>query len=70
MNTYTIRKAYHWTDDKDIEIESTNLIFIEADNHHGLQCSNVSKQVHDQILNKCSQIAKIIKEIDELNNPT
>jgi hypothetical protein len=66
MNTYTIRKAYHWTVDGDIEIESENLLYAELGEHYyGVQCASLKN--HEKILKKCFKISKLIKQIDKLN---
>jgi len=65
MDTYTIKKAYHWTDRQDIEINSENLLFIETNSLVGCQIRNQNNET--QILNKLKQISKLIKEVDELN---
>jgi len=66
MDIYTIKKAYHWTNDKELEITSNNLLYIEAgESHHGVQCSNLDN--YNKILEKCKQIVCLIREIDTLN---
>lgn len=70
MNRYIIQKAYPLQkEDADIEISNERLLYVEMDNGHGLQCSfDGDTEQYKQILNKCQQIATLIKEIDELNN--
>jgi len=66
MDTYTIKKAYHWTDDREIVITSENLIYSElGSNHSGCQCTNVYNQ--ELIHQKCRKIADLIREIEQLN---
>lgn len=66
MNTYTIKKAYHWTNDSEIEIKSENLLYTELGNtHSGCQCKNMDN--HEIIHEKCRQIADLIREIEKLN---
>ena len=66
MDTYTIRKAYHWTTDLDIEIDSENIRYSELNKtHSGCQCRNLSNQ--EAIHKKCTQIAQLIREIEILN---
>lgn len=69
MKQYTIRKAYPWTSDsdKDITIESENLLYSEANELAGVQCNSLAN--HDKIFEKCEEISKLIKEIEELNVP-
>ena len=66
MDTYTIKKAYHWTNGDELEIKSKNLTYAEfGTTHAGCQCVN---QVNiDAILDRCNQVAVLIREIDELN---
>ena len=67
MDTYIIKKAYHWTKDRDIEIKSENLIFAEAGNtHSGCQSANISN--NDEIHKRCAKIAELIREIEDLNS--
>jgi hypothetical protein len=65
MDTYTIKKAYHWTNDNEIEIKSENLIFIELCNGGG--CQSTSGVNNDEILKRCYKIADLIREIEVLN---
>ena len=65
MDTYTIKKAYHWTNDNEIKIESENLIFIELCNGGGCQSNSIYN--NDEILKRCDQIADLIREIEVLN---
>ena len=66
MDTYTIKKAYHWTSDNEVEIQSKNMIYAELGSTHiGCQCANQLNA--DAILDRCSQISALTKEIDELN---
>lgn len=66
MDTYTIKKAYHWTSTTEIEITSENLIYTElCDTHSG--CQNSSTKNSDEIHKKCVQVADLIREIDKLN---
>lgn len=65
MDSYTIRKAYHWTSDDEIEIESENLIYCElGSTHSGCQTNNLDN--NDKIHEKCIQISNLIREIEEM----
>ena len=68
MDTYKISFPFaHLKDEynKEVYIESENLIYTENLCYSGVQCNNMSneKQIHD----KCKQIAVLIREIEELN---
>jgi len=69
IENYQIRKAYpgsHSDKYGELEIVSENLVYTELQNtHSGLQCNNMNneKLIHD----KCRQVSKLIKEIDQLN---
>jgi len=66
MDTYIIKKAYHWTNDHDIEIKSEGVLFVENGAHgFGLECNNMKN--HKKIATKCHEIADLIREIEELN---
>lgn len=66
MDTYTIKTAYHWVNDLEIEIKSENLIYVESGTtHSGCQCKNMDN--HDVIHDKCRKIADLIREIEKLN---
>ncbi len=65
MDTYTIKKAYHWTNDTEIEIESENLIYSEVENLSGCQSRNLNN--NEEIRKKCSEIADLIRDIEKLN---
>jgi len=66
MDVYTIKKAYHWTDDSEIAITSNNLIYSElGPAHHG--CQSRSLKNNELIRDKCRQVADLIREIDNLN---
>jgi hypothetical protein len=66
MDKYTIQKAYHWTNDDDIEITSENLLYTELGKTHiGCQCNSMKNQ--RKITKICIQIAKLIRQIEELN---
>lgn len=68
MDNYKINAAYPFESKyNEIEITSENLIYTELqDTHTGLQCNNQKneKKIHD----KCREISKLIKEINELNS--
>ena len=71
-NTYTIKHPFLCKVLEggfiELEIQSENLIYTQLGlHHHGLQCENQDN--HDEILKKCSEICKLILEIDKLNNP-
>ncbi len=64
MDTYTIKKAYHWTND--LEISSENLLYVEfGQTHSGCQCNNIENQKAISI--RCNRIADLIREIEILN---
>lgn len=65
MNDYSISKAYHWTDDNELEISSKDLLYVEAGGGSGMQCNSVKN--YDKINEKCKKIADLIREIDQLN---
>ena len=66
MDTYIIKKAYHFTNDNDIEIKSECILFVENGPHgFGLQCNNMKN--YQKIATKCYKIAELIREIEELN---
>lgn len=67
MDTYTVKKAYHWTIDSDIEISSSNLLFCEAGNMSGCQCMVMENE--ERIRSICHQISDLIRELDILNTP-
>ena len=50
----------------ELEIVSENLIYGEIGFGVGCQCKNMDKQ--KEILDKCKQVANLIREIDKLNN--
>ena len=69
MDTYTIKDAYPegFNTCNEVNIISGNLIYSQVGYvHHGLQCRHTDKR-HDKILKKCSQVAELMKEIDDLN---
>jgi hypothetical protein len=47
------------------EIESDNIRYGVIGNLHGLQCRNADN--YKEILDKCSQVVKVIEEIEQLN---
>lgn len=49
----------------EVSIESEGIIYSEANNMSGCQCMNQDNQ--DKIKARCSQIADLIREIEELN---
>ena len=63
METYTIKKSYHWTDDRDVEIQSESLIYAEMGRFSGVQCNGDN----DEIRKRCDKIAVLIREIEDLN---
>lgn len=66
MDNYTIKKAFHWTDDSEIEIKSENLHYGElGSNHSGCQSSSLKN--NDKIHKLCVKLSEIVKEIDKLN---
>jgi len=65
MEIYTVSKAYHWTKDSEIKIESDTLYYSEAGPMHGVQCNAPKNE--DRILQLCKQIADAIREIELLN---
>lgn len=67
IDEYIIKNAYPETLAGDeIEIVSENLRYVELSNtHSGVQC--MSNNNNEQIRRKCSEISKLIKEIDMLN---
>lgn len=67
MDTYTIKKAYHWIEgSKEIEINSENLLYTElSTTHSGCQCMKIENS--EKIREKCTQIADLIREIEILN---
>ena len=65
MDTYTISKAYHWTNDKEIEITSENLYYAELCNGSGCQCNSLKNG--EEIRLCCNKIADLIREIETLN---
>lgn len=64
MDTYTIKKAYHWTTDTELEITSENLIFVELGPGSGCQCVGEDQE---RIRQLCHEVADRIRKIDELN---
>ena len=68
MDTYTIKKAYPFTNDNEIEISSENLLYAElGKTHFGVQVSNLEN--YKKIQKLCCKVADLIREIDELNKP-
>lgn len=65
MDTYTIKKAYPWTRDSEIEISSENLLYSELNNLSG--CQSMNKKNNELIRDKCFQISELIREIEKLN---
>lgn len=47
------------------EIESDNIIYGQIGNLHGMQCRNSDN--YKKLLDKCSQVVKLIEEIEQLN---
>lgn len=47
------------------ELKSYNLIYAVCGDLHGVQCRNIDNE--DEIKNKCSQVVKLIEEIEQLN---
>ncbi len=66
MEEYTIKKAYHWTKDKELEIKSDTLIYTELGEGSG--CQSKSMKNNSAIHVKCVQIAILIREIETLNS--
>ena len=69
MDTYIIKDNYPdgLNTCDEVSIESKNLIYSQIGyNLHGLQCNHTDEK-HSLILEKCSQVAKLMREIDELN---
>ena len=54
---------------KSIDIESDDLIYATlGDKYHGLQCNHIGgTEKHEQIMERCSKIVDLFKEIEELN---
>jgi len=53
------------------DIESVNLIYSDCTTHHGLQCNHMGDTPeYEKIMELSSQVVKLIKEIDKLNNPS
>lgn len=67
MDTYTIKKAYHWTEDRELDITSENLTYCELGGSHS-GCQSNSEDNNDEIHKKCNQIADLIRDIDKLIN--
>lgn len=70
INTYVIKKAYprnHSDKYNEIEIKGKNLFYAELQHTHS-GCQTNNSENNDLIHEKCRQISKLIKEIDELNN--
>lgn len=67
MDIYTIKKAYHWTNDKELEVLSEGLRYSElGPNHFGVQCNNLENS--EKIRRKCREVANLIREIEVLNH--
>jgi len=67
MDIYTIKKAYPWTKTNEIEITSENLMYSELNyTQSGVQTNSMEN--HSVIHDKCREIARLIREIEELNN--
>lgn len=70
-DTYKIMNAYpgkHSDKYNEVEISSDNLIYTELQTtHSGCQVVNIKNS--DLIHQKCRQVAKLIKDIDLLNDP-
>lgn len=56
-------------DQPEINIDGKDLIYAQiGETHHGLQCVvSGDEQKHNEILSKMKQIAKLFKEVNELN---
>jgi len=70
MDNYKIFHPYLGDTLKDgtleISIESDNLAYSEIGaSLYGVQCNSIKN--HDEILEKCRQIATLIREVDALN---
>lgn len=68
-DTYTIKNAYpgKLNDEfNEVEISSDRLIYVELGDHH-FGCQDMSIKNSDLILEKCREVSKLMKEIDELN---
>jgi hypothetical protein len=72
MEEYTIKLAYpkiNGEQPKEICISSENLYYTELLNLEGLQCiKDGESDEYKKIMTNCKEIAKLIKEIDELNS--
>ncbi|WBC28410.1 hypothetical protein RPMD05_29 [Rhodobacteraceae phage LS06-2018-MD05] len=67
MDEYTIKQAYPWCKfGFEIEISSKNLIYAELGKTH-IGCQSLNMDNNEIILEKCKQVADLIREIDELN---
>lgn len=67
INKYTIEPAYPISNGKysEVTIKSDNLLYSEVEDLSGCQVRNMDNQ--KLIHNKCMIIAKMIREIEELN---
>ena len=66
IETYKIESAFPWTEGREITIESDNLFYSEL-NDKMSGCQSNSKEHNEEIRSKCKQIAKLIREIENLN---
>ena len=67
MDIYKIEKAYPWTAENEITIESENLLYSELTlSQNG--CQNNNMENNNEIRDKCFQIAELIREIEILNS--
>lgn len=66
ISTYIVKQAYWFSDKGEIEIKGDNLIYSElGKTHNGVQCTN--QENDEEIRKRCSQIADLFREIEELN---
>ena len=66
METYLIKKAYPHSKKNEIIIESKKLLYTELEDRYN-GCQSHNQENKELIREKCTQIAKLIREIDELN---
>jgi hypothetical protein len=53
------------------DMESENLSYADFDYMYGLQCNFMGDEPeYNEIMIRCKEIAKLIKEIDRINNPS
>ena len=65
MDTYRIKKAYHWGYDSEIEISSEHLLYIQIGKTHH-ECRSSNSKNNEEIRDKCKQISDLIRDIEKL----